>query len=152
MSFTTPTLRLTHRGALAAIQAAVAKADELNEPVDIVVVDEGGNVVACVRMDGAKLLSMKTATAKAVSAASHRRPTTAIDANYAAGLAAASQGWITNMAGGLPIVIGGVCVGGIGVGSSPDAEDVAIARAGLAAIGAEEQMPPGPERVEKDRE
>jgi uncharacterized protein GlcG (DUF336 family) len=45
------------------------------------------------------------------------------------------------MAGGLPIVVDGVCVGGIGVGSAPDAEDVAIARAGLAAIGADDRMP-----------
>lgn len=141
MEFTTPTRKLTHHGALTAINAAIAKALELGEPVDIVVVDDGGNVVASVRMDGAKLLSMLTATAKAVSAASHRRPTTEIDPDIAPGLAAASGGRLTNMAGGLPIVIGGICVGGIGIGSAPDAEDVAIARAGLAAIGAEERMP-----------
>ena len=127
--------------ALTAINAAIAKAVELNEPVDIVIVDDGGNLVASVRMDGAKLLSMFTATTKAVSAASHRRPTTEIDAEMAASLAAASGGRLTNMAGGLPIVIGGYCVGGIGIGSAPDAEDIAIARAGLAAIGAVERMP-----------
>jgi glc operon protein GlcG len=142
MDFTTQTPRLTHHGALTTLHAAMDKALELKEPVNIVVVDEGGNIVASVRMDGAKFLSMKTATAKAVSAASHRRATTEIDSDYAASLASASQGWITNMAGGLPIVVGGVCVGGIGVGSAPDADDVAIARAGLAAIGAEERMPP----------
>lgn len=141
MAYTTPTLKLTHSGALAAINAAVAKALALNHPVDIVVVDDGGNVVACLRMDGAKLLSMFTATTKAVSAASHRRPTTEIDAEMAPSLASASGGRLTNMAGGLPIVIEGVCVGGIGIGSAPDAEDIAIARAGLAAIGAVERMP-----------
>jgi uncharacterized protein GlcG (DUF336 family) len=141
MDFTTNTPRLTHHGALTALQAAIAKALEIAQPVNIVVVDEGGNIVASVRMDGAKFLSMKTATAKAVSAASHRRPTTAIDADIAPSLASASGGWITNMAGGLPIVVDGVCVGGIGVGSAPDAEDVAIARAGLAAIGADDRMP-----------
>lgn len=141
MDFTTPTLRLTHHAALTAIQAAIAKAQSIGHPVDIVVVDEGGNVVASVRMDGAKLLSMRTATAKAMSAASHRRPTTEIDAEIAPSLAVASGGLLTNMAGGLPIVIDGICVGGIGIGSAPDAEDVAIARAGLAAIGAAERMP-----------
>ena len=141
MDFTTNTPQLTHHGALTALQAAIAKALEIAQPVNIVVVDEGGNIVASVRMNGAKFLSMKTATAKAVSAAWHGRPTTAIDADIAPNLASASGGWITNMAGGLPIVVDGVCVGGIGVGSAPDAEDVAIARAGLAAIGADDRMP-----------
>lgn len=141
MDFTKPSLKLTHAAALTALNAAVEKATELCQPVDIVVVDEGGNVVACVRMDDAKLLSMFTATTKAVSAASHRRPTTEIDAEMAPSLASASGGRLTNMAGGLPIVIAGICVGGIGIGSAPDAEDIAIARAGLAAIGASERMP-----------
>jgi uncharacterized protein GlcG (DUF336 family) len=136
-----PALKLTHAGALAILAAAVAKAEAIGFPVDIVVVDDGGNVVASVRMDGAFLLSMLTATTKARSAASHRRPTTEIDAAMAASLAAASGGALTGMAGGLPIVVDGVCVGGIGVGSAPDAEDIAIARAGLAAIGAAERMP-----------
>ncbi len=141
MIFTTPTLKLTHDAALTAIHAAVAKAKEIGWAVDVVVVDDGCNVVACVRMDGAKLLSMFTATTKAASAASHRRPTTEIDADMAPSLASASGGRLTNMAGGLPIVIDGICVGAIGIGSAPDDEDVAIARAGLAAIGAQERMP-----------
>jgi glc operon protein GlcG len=141
MSFTTPTLKLTHHAALTAIHAAVEKALEIGWNVDIVVVDDGGNVVACVRMDGANLLSMFTATTKAQSAASHRRPTTEIDAAMAPSLASASGGRLTNMAGGLPIVVNGICVGGIGIGSAPDDEDIAIARAGLAAIGADERMP-----------
>ena len=139
MDYTQPTRRLTHHGALTMVNAAIAKAIDIGHPVDIVVVDEGGNVVAAVRMDGAKVLSMQTATAKAASAASHRRPTTDVDGETAAGLAWASGGRLTNMAGGLPIIIEGVCVGGIGIGSAPDAEDIVIARAGLAAIGAQER-------------
>jgi uncharacterized protein GlcG (DUF336 family) len=142
MPFTKPSIKLTHLAALRMLDAAIRKADELREAVDIVVVDEGCNVIASVRMDDAKLISMFTATTKASTAASHRRPTTEIDEAMAPSLASASGGRITNMAGGLPIVIDGVCVGGIGVGSAPDAEDIAIARAGLAAIGAEERMPP----------
>jgi uncharacterized protein GlcG (DUF336 family) len=129
-----PALRLTHRGALAMLQKAIEKADELGKPVDIVIVDEGGNVVASVRMDGAKFLSMKTALTKARTAASHRRPTTAIGADMAAALALASGGGITGMAGGLPIMVAGACIGGIGVGSAPDEDDVAIATAALAAL------------------
>lgn len=141
MRFTTSTLKLTHHAVLTVIQAAAAKATEIDFPVDIVVVDAGANVMGSLRMDGAMLFSMITATAKAASAASHRRPTTEIDAAMAPSLASASGGKLTNMAGGLPIVIDGVCVGAIGIGSAPDEEDVLIARAGLAAIGAQERMP-----------
>lgn len=139
--FTTPSIRLTQAGAEAIIAACAAKATAIGFPVDIVVVDEGGNLVACLRMDGAFTLSMKTATTKAMTAASHRRPTTEIDGEMAPQLARASGGLITGMAGGLPIFVDGHCIGAIGIGSAPDAEDIAIARAGLAAIGAQERAP-----------
>ena len=141
MSYVKQTLKLTHQAVLAMLNAAAAKAEEIGWHVDIVVVDAGGNVLGSLRMDDAKFLSMHTATTKAVSAASHRRPTTAIDAVLAHSLALASGGRLTNMAGGLPIVVDGVCLGGIGIGSAPDEEDVAIAMAGLAAIGASARMP-----------
>jgi uncharacterized protein GlcG (DUF336 family) len=141
MSNVKPTLKLTHAAVLAILAAAAAKAEEIDWHVDIVVVDASGNLLGSLRMDNAKFLSMHTATTKAISAASHRRPTTAIDAALAHSLALASGGRLTNMAGGLPIVVDGICVGGIGIGSAPDDEDVAIGMAGLAAIGASAQMP-----------
>lgn len=141
MSYVKPTLKLTHAAVLAILTAAAAKAEAIDWHVDIVVVDASGNLLGSLRMDNAKFLSMHTATTKAISAASHRRPTTAIDAAMAQGLALASGGRLTNLAGGLPIVVDGICVGGIGIGSAPDDEDVAIGMAGLAAIGASAQMP-----------
>jgi glc operon protein GlcG len=141
MSNVKPTLKLTHAAVLAILTAAAAKAEEIDWHVDIVVVDASGNLLGSLRMDDAKFLSMHTATTKAISAASHRRPTAAIDAAMAQSLALASGGRLTNMAGGLPIVVDGICVGGIGIGSAPDDEDVAIGMAGLAAIGASAQMP-----------
>ncbi len=141
MAVTRPSLKLTHAAALTALQAAVAKAEEIGWDVNIVIVDESGVLLAAIRMDGAKFLSLTTATNKAKSAASHRRPTPEIGGDLAESLALASHGQLTNMAGGLPIVIDGICVGGIGIGSAPDDEDILIARAGLAAIGAAERMP-----------
>lgn len=141
MSYVKQTLKLTHQAVLAMLNAAAAKAEEIGWHVDIVVVDAGGNTIGSLRMDDAKFLSMYTATTKAVSAASHRRPTTEIDSVLARSLALASGGRITNMAGGLPIVLDGLCLGGIGIGSAPDDEDIAIAMAGLAVIGASAQMP-----------
>ena len=134
---TRPAVRLTHAGALVALAAAVRRAEEMGVPQNISIVDEGGNLLAFVRMDGAKLLSRETSLSKAISAASHRQPTSRLDPALELKLAIAAGGRLTNLEGGLPIIIGGVCVGGIGVGSGKGSEDVEVARAALAALGAE---------------
>ncbi|MFG1287589.1 GlcG/HbpS family heme-binding protein [Xanthobacter versatilis] len=136
-AFTRPAARLTHAGALVALTAAVAKAEAMGVPQNISIVDEGGNLLAFVRMDGAKLLSRETSLSKAISAASHRQPTSRLDPALELKLAIAAGGRLTNLEGGFPIILDGVCVGGIGVGSGKGAEDVEVAKAALAAIGAE---------------
>ena len=136
-AFTRPAVRLTHAGALVALNAAVAKAEAMGVPQNISIVDEGGNLLAFVRMDGSKLLSRETSLSKAISAASHRQPTSRLDPALELKLAIASGGRLTNLEGGFPIILDGVCVGGIGVGSGKGAEDVEVAKAALAAIGAE---------------
>ncbi|MFD1333346.1 heme-binding protein [Methylopila musalis] len=141
MTVTARSLKLTHAGALTALAAAAAKAEEIGVPQNISIVDEGGNLLAFVRTDGAKLLSRETSLSKAISAASHRQPTGRLDGAAELKLAVASGGRLTNLPGGLPIVIDGVCIGGIGVGSGTGAEDVIVARAALAAIGADDQTP-----------
>ena len=45
---------------------------------------------------------------------------------------------VTGLPGGLPIAFEGEVIGGIGVGSGSGEEDLAVARAALAAIGADE--------------
>ncbi|MFG1246098.1 heme-binding protein [Xanthobacter flavus] len=134
---TRPAAKLTHAGALVALAAAVARAEEMGVPQNISIVDDGGNLLAFVRMDGAKLLSRETSLSKAISAASHRQPTSRLDPALELKLAIASGGRLTNLEGGFPIIIDGVCVGGIGVGSGKGSEDVDVARAALAALGAQ---------------
>lgn len=141
MSVTRPALKLTHEGALKMLAAAVAKASAMGVPQNVNIVDEGGNLLAFVRMDGAKLLSRETSLSKAITAASHRQPSSRLNPADEIKLSLAAGQRLTNLEGGLPIIIDGVCVGGIGIGSAPDDEDVAIARAGLAALGAAERMP-----------
>jgi glc operon protein GlcG len=138
---TRPTIKLTHRGALAVLQAGIAKAEELGVPQNITVVDEGGTMLAFVRMDGAKLLSGETSKSKAITAASHRQPTSRLDPDLELKLAIAAGGRLTNLEGGLPIVIDGVCVGAVGVGSGTGEQDIEVARAALAGIGADDQKP-----------
>ncbi|MCA1453003.1 heme-binding protein [Bradyrhizobium sp. BRP22] len=141
MSMTRNSLKLTHQGALKALAGAIAKAEELGVPQNISVVDDGGNLLAFVRMDGAKLLSRETSLSKAVTAASHRQPTSRLNPADEIKLAIAGGGRLTNLEGGLPIMIGGQCVGAVGVGSGTGAQDVAVARAALVAIEAEDQIP-----------
>jgi uncharacterized protein GlcG (DUF336 family) len=74
MSNTKPFLKLTHEGALRAPDGALKKAEALGVPQNITVVDDDGNLLAFVRMDGAKTLSIRTAQKKAMSDASLRQP------------------------------------------------------------------------------
>jgi uncharacterized protein GlcG (DUF336 family) len=141
MATTKPSLKLTHEGALKALAGAVAKAEELGVAQNITIVDDGGNLLAFVRMDGAKLLSRETSMSKAITAASHRQPTSRLNPVDEIKLAIAGGGRLTNLEGGLPIVIAGQCIGAVGVGSGTGAQDVEVARAALAAIDAEDQKP-----------
>ncbi|WP_183188582.1 GlcG/HbpS family heme-binding protein [Ancylobacter tetraedralis] len=141
MPFTRPALKLTHAGALVMLAAAVARANELGVPQNITIVDEGGNLLAFVRMDGARLLSRETSLSKAITAASHRQPSARLNPADEIKLSLAAGQRLTNLEGGLPILLDGTCVGGIGVGSGTGAQDVEVARAGLAAIGAQDQTP-----------
>ncbi len=134
-------LKLTHEGALKVLNGALAKATELGVPQNITIVDEGGNLLAFVRMDGAKLLSRETSLSKAITAASHRQPSSRLNPKDEMKLSLAAGQRLTNLEGGLPIIIDGHVVGAIGVGSGTGAQDVEVGRAGLAAIGAEDQIP-----------
>jgi len=134
-------LKLTHEGALKVLHGALTKATELGVPQNITIVDEGGNLLAYVRMDGAKLLSRETSLSKAITAASHRQPSSRLNPKDEVKLSLAAGQRLTNLEGGLPIIIDGHVLGAIGVGSGTGAQDVEVARAGLAAIGAEDQIP-----------
>src|SRR5579862_5853999 len=62
-------LRLTQAGAMKIVDAAVTKALEMKKPQCIAVVDEGGHLLAFMRMDGAKRLSIESSIRKASTAA-----------------------------------------------------------------------------------
>lgn len=137
MSYTRPATALTHKGVMAALAAAIAKAEEMGVPQDIVIVDQSGETLAKFRMDGAKFTSMHTATAKAITAASINAATGNMPPEFGTAAGIASQGRVTHLKGGLPIRFSGLLAGAIGVGSGKGEEDVAVAQAALAAIGAD---------------
>jgi glc operon protein GlcG len=127
-------LKLTHEGAAKVLEAAVAKAEAIAAPQCIAVTDDGGHLLAFARMEGAKVLSIDSAIAKARTAASSRVPTGGLPEELERRLAAATQGRLTNLQGGLPIVVQEHVIGAIGVGSGTAEQDVEVARAGAAAL------------------
>jgi glc operon protein GlcG len=132
MNTTTGHLKLTHAGALQLLSKAVEKALAMKQPQCIAVVDEGCNLLAFVRMDGAKVLSEKSSIHKAMTAASSRVPTGQLPEELGNKLAQATGGVSTNLKGGLPIVVNGQVIGGIGVGSGTGDQDKEVANFALA--------------------
>lgn len=126
--------RLTHHAVLAMLQAAVLKAENLDQPQCIVIVDASGVTLGKLRMSGAKYLSLKSALTKARTAASIGAPSESIPPGVAPAIAAATQGDVTRLGGGLPIIFDGEVLGAIGVGSGSADQDVAVAQAALDAL------------------
>lgn len=124
--------------------AATADAEDKGFAVSIAIVDSGGNLLLLERMEGGRFHTVHSAQTKAACAASNRRPTTTrgaegqeLDLLHAVGLslAAGPERW-TPMEGGLPIMVDGECVGGIGVAGATWEEDERIAEVALNAVGA----------------
>lgn len=129
-----PTLRLTHKAALAMLAAAVERAEDIGQPQCIVIVDASGETIAQLRMSGAKFLSLKSARTKARTAASIGAPSGDIPDAVGPSIAAATGGDVTHLRGGLPIVVDGVLLGGVGVGSGSPDQDCSVAEAALAIL------------------
>ena len=72
MAETAASLKMTYEGAQKMLAAAVEKAKAMGVPQCIAVVDDGANLLAFARMDGAKILSVDSAWRKAMTAASSR--------------------------------------------------------------------------------
>jgi glc operon protein GlcG len=137
-------IKLTLAGARRAIAGAEAKAVEMKVKMNIAVVDDGGHLIAFVRMDGARPASAATAQTKAITAATFRQasgPLTTASGQpdmllnlSLQNAAAASGGKITTLRGGVPIVVDGQVIGAVGVGGGSGEQDFQVAEAGVAAV------------------
>ncbi|WP_187431127.1 hypothetical protein ROLI_035210 [Roseobacter fucihabitans] len=137
MPYTQASKTLTHAAVMTMLSAAIAEAESQGQPQCIVIVDASGELLGEIRMTGAKFLSRKSARSKALTAASIRAATTAIPETARQPIGMATGGNMTALPGGLPIVMNGECLGGIGVGSGTGEQDVAVATAALKAISAD---------------
>lgn len=116
-----------------AMAAAQAEARKNSWPVAIAVVDNAGLLVAYERMDNTQTASVQVAQDKAVSAAIYRRPTKVFQdmvAGAGAGTRALNLRGASSVEGGLPLVIDGKIVGGIGVSGVTSDQDGVVAKAG----------------------
>src|SRR5258706_15062052 len=120
------------------VAEAVAKARELGVTENVAVLDDGGNLKAFSRMDGAPILSIEMAQNKAYTAlfgVSTQDFFNFIqgDASLLAGIPTLAR--VAAWGGGFPIKVNGEIVGAIGVSGAPAVQnDVDCARAALALV------------------
>jgi uncharacterized protein GlcG (DUF336 family) len=120
------------------IEAAERKAAEIGQPMNIAVVDAGGNLVAHVRMDNAWIgsidISVKKAwTARAFDIETKQLAELSQSGDQFFGIHASNDGKVMIFAGGVPVKRGAQVVGAIGVSGGLGKQDQAVAEAGAEA-------------------
>ena len=121
------------------IAAAEKKSREIGQPMNIAVVDEGGNLVAHVRMDGAWIGSIDISQKKAYTSRAFDISTKDLAAHSQSGgqffgIHVSNHGRIMIFAGGIPLKRGGKVVGAVGVSGGSGEQDQTVAQAGADAF------------------
>jgi uncharacterized protein GlcG (DUF336 family) len=121
------------------IAAAEAKAAEIGQPMNIAVVDGGGNLVSHVRMDGAWIGSIDISINKAFTSRAFDITTKDLADNSQSGdqffgIHVSNRGRVMIFAGGIPLKREGAVVGAIGVSGGSGEQDHSVAEAGAAAF------------------
>ena len=103
----------------------------------ITIVDSGGNAVMMHRLDNTQFGSIDVARDKARTAVAFRRPTKVFQDLIAQGggnLRLLNLTGASVLEGGIPIVVGGKIIGGIGVSGGTSQQDAQVAQAGIDAL------------------
>ena len=130
---------LTLATARTIIAAAEKRAEEIGQPMNIAVVDGGGNLISHVRMDGAWLGSIDISINKAFTSRAFDIQTKDLGdnsqpGNQFYGIHASNHGRIMIFAGGLPLSQDGQVVGAIGASGGSGEQDQSVAEAGAGAL------------------
>jgi uncharacterized protein GlcG (DUF336 family) len=117
------------------IAAAEAKSHEIGQPMNIAVVDAGGNLVSHVRMDGAWIGSIDISINKAFAARASYISTEELSKQSQPGkqfygIQDSNHGRVRIFAGGVPLRHNGSVAGAIGVSGGSGSQDQAVATAG----------------------
>jgi glc operon protein GlcG len=136
-------LQLNLAGAELILAAAKKKAVGMDLKLNLAVVDDGGHLIAFARMDGARPASGYTSITKAVTAATFRQETGPLPQKGEPDVllnlslqnaASASGGKVTTLKGGVPVVVNGQVIGGVGVGGGTGEQDAEVAKSGIEAL------------------
>lgn len=132
---------LTEASCQLIVDAAVVCARSLDVRISVAVVDDGGNLKAFLRMDGAEIAGPALAVDKAYTAVANQITTAELAVQAAPGgplfgLHAAAGGRFVIFGGGVPIIVDNDVVGGIGVSGAAVDQDIACASAALEAYSA----------------
>jgi uncharacterized protein GlcG (DUF336 family) len=140
-------MQLTYSKATELLQAALTKAEEINVPVSVAVMDSGRELLAFARQDGAPLLSTEIAQGKAFTSRSLNMPTSQVGpltqpGGPLFGLEVASRHLLVTFAGGQPLSADGVVIGAIGVSGGTVEQDDEIALFALESLNSLESVNP----------
>jgi uncharacterized protein GlcG (DUF336 family) len=121
------------------IAAAEQEAERQGQPMNVAVVDAGGNLVAHVRMDGAWMGSVDISIKKAWTSRAFDIDTKALSkltqpGEDFYGIHASNDGRVMIFAGGIPLKRDGRVVGAVGVSGGSGKQDHAVAEAGANAF------------------
>jgi uncharacterized protein GlcG (DUF336 family) len=125
--------------AQAVIRAALEKAEEIGQPMNVAVVDNGSNLKAFARMEDAWLGSVDIAIDKAFTSVSFLMPTQDLadmtqPGQPLYGLETTNDGRVVNFAGGIPLMRDGEVAGAVGVSGGTVDQDQEVAEAGVSAF------------------
>ncbi len=121
------------------IAAAEKKAAELGQPINVAIVDEGGNLLAFERMENAWRGSIDISINKAFTSRAFDITTKDLGNNSQPGqqffgIHASNHGRIMIFAGGIPLKRDGKVVGAVGISGGSGEQDHAVAEAAVAAF------------------
>src|SRR6266536_1263886 len=128
---------LNLEGAKRVIAAAQAEARKNNATGVVAVVDDGGNLIALERLDGTFAAGANISIGKARTAVLFKKPTKFFEDVIKNGRTAmVTIENFTPLQGGIPILVDGQVVGGVGVSGAASAQqDEELAIAGAASVG-----------------
>ena len=134
---------ITLEEARSVLAAAQKRAEDIDKPITVVVVDAAGFPVLIERMDGARPLQPQIATAKAYTAAVMQRPCSMLkgwaehEPVFFAQVSRMGHQPIVATGGGFPLKRDGEIVGAVGISGGTGDEDEAVAQNALADLGYE---------------
>ena len=132
-------LKLNLETAKYLLEVAEQKARQMGLSSDIAIVDEGANLIAFYRMDGARIAGIDISQNKAWTSVAMQMPTanlaqSALPGAPSFGINTTNHGKLVILGGGIPLVSNDKIIGGIGVSGGTSAQDSEVANAAVYAL------------------